>query len=158
MKSWFLAAVMLASCAYPSDPAHAQNREWSLKPGSLDQINRPAPRPVIERFQRPGCTLYEHPDGAGAAWRYRTTEFIATTGYRVDTGKFNLPAASNDKVSSLRCDWTAQARECRITVYRDPNQTGPGRTYLGSEGLVNTRTGGFEDTISSISIECNKSP
>lgn len=110
--------------------------------------------PVMRRMFQPGCSLYEHANAAGKAWRHTADTETVYQDDKVHVGKSNLSRLANDNVSSVKCDWQPGKRECGAVLYPDPNQSGGGTVVLGSAGVVNLASG-VNDRASSVMIICD---
>lgn len=118
--------------------------------------NRPARKiaPYAMRMFQPGCSLFEHANATGKAWRYTADTETVYQNDMVHVGKSNLSPLANDNVSSVKCDWQPGKRECGVVLYTDPNQSGSSTVVLGSAGVANLRPE-FNDKVSSAMIICD---
>lgn len=151
-----LLALVPASVAVISTSGHALEMKH-LNNYSMQQLKNLIARPVapaIAIFLKPGCNFYEHANGGGKNWRYLTDSQAQFQGDDVFIGKLNMSSTSNDRISSVRCDWQPDKRECGALLYTDANQSGASIYVLGSSGVLNMPAS-MNDQVSSVAVICD---
>ncbi|TFF27179.1 hypothetical protein E3C22_01485 [Jiella endophytica] len=151
------ALLLLAASAIGSAPAHSQPR---IGPGNIridpDILKGTHSRPLAV-LRNKGCTFYENANGGGASWK-KQVEWLAASYPSQDSYSQYVTTVGDwwdNRISSLRCDDSSQVH-CSVAVYRNTNRGGGDAIFWGSQGLINLADYGWDDTISSFQVFCNR--
>ena len=104
-----------------------------------------------------GCTFYEHNNGGGKSWR-KSVNWLAYDNQSVTTYAEYVTTVGpwwNDKISSMRCDDSSKVH-CSAEVWRDDNRGGGDAIFWGTQGLLNLDRYGWNDTVSSYMVFCDR--
>ncbi|MBO0906333.1 hypothetical protein [Jiella sonneratiae] len=156
MKPFHAALILLTTLALVSKPAYSQPK---IGPGNImiDPTILKGKGQVLAAVLTKGCTFYEHAQAGGTRWK-KQVAWLSASYPSQDSYSQYVPTVGDwwdNRISSLRCDDSAKIH-CSVAVYRDANRGGGDAIFWGSQGIVNLAQYGWDDTISSFQVFCNR--